>query len=184
LKSISCRPFEGTSQSGGRTPEVLHPASCFLSLYTRSHEAVQVRRPRRRGRLLKSHGSDDNMSPAHPKNLHAHNVPRGTLCTGSRIHIIMYILRSVAVGVNGDAYDEDPTSGRVTGSRTVSAVRQATSRKTREVAHPQLFRSTLSQDRGVDDEYSGEAISYQQQAREATALAQPYAAGSRCAVHA
>jgi hypothetical protein len=36
----------------------------------------------------------------------------------------------------------------------------------------------------IDDEYSREPISYQQKSREATALAQPYAAGSRCAVHA
>jgi hypothetical protein len=36
-----------------------------------------------------------------------------------------------------------PPDGRVKRSRTVSAVRQATSRKAREVAHPQLFRSML-----------------------------------------
>jgi hypothetical protein len=41
----------------------------------------------------------------------------------------------------------------------------------------------LSQDRGIDDECSGEPISFQQQSREATAFAQPHAAGSRCAVH-
>src|SRR5258708_106320 len=43
----------------------------------------------------------------------------------------------------GSAEDEDPTSGRVKRSRMVSAVRQATSRKAREVAHPQLFQSLL-----------------------------------------
>src|ERR1035437_1511917 len=37
----------------------------------------------------------------------------------------------------------------------------------------------LSQDRGIDDECSGEPISFQQQSREATALAQTHAAGSR-----
>ena len=41
----------------------------------------------------------------------------------------------------------------------------------------------LSQDRGIDEECSGEPISFQQQSREATAFAQPHAAGSRCAVH-
>src|ERR1019366_2610384 len=43
----------------------------------------------------------------------------------------------------GSAEDEDPTPGRVKRSRTVSAVRRATSRKAREVAHPRLFRGKV-----------------------------------------
>jgi len=43
--------------------------------------------------------------------------------------------RSSASQRVGCAEDEDPTSGRVTRSRTVSAVREATARKAREVAH-------------------------------------------------
>src|SRR5260370_31224756 len=43
--------------------------------------------------------------------------------------------RSSASQRVGCAQDEDPTSGRVTRSRTVSAVREATARKARETAH-------------------------------------------------
>jgi len=52
-----------------------------------------------------------------------------------------------------------------------------------ELLTQHCLHQLLSRDRFMDDEYSGEPISSQQQSREATALARPYAAGSRFAVH-
>src|SRR5580658_1637986 len=42
LQSSICRPFEGNRSLHGTAGHTA-PASCFLSLYTRSNEAVQVR---------------------------------------------------------------------------------------------------------------------------------------------